>query len=151
MEVKAKAKFIRMSPKKIRLVIDMVRGKDVLPALDILRFTNKLAARPVIKLLDSAIANAEHNFKLERANLYIKEIRADEGPTLKRWMPRAFGRATTLRKRMTHLSIILDDKADRGKKPAEAVKKEEPPKETKAPEAKKRSLLKKDKKEKNNK
>lgn len=115
MEVKAKARFIRMSPKKVRLVIDNIRGKDALQALDILKFINKLASNPVEKLLNSAIANAENNFKLEKGNLYIKEIRADDGPTLKRWMPRAFGRATTIRKRMTHISIVLGEKVVKGK------------------------------------
>ncbi len=109
MEIKAKAKYIKMSPKKVRLVIDVIRGMDVKNALDQLRFLNKAATKPIEKLLNSAIANAVHNFSLEKNNLYIKEIRADEGPTLKRWRPRAFGRAGAIRKRSSHISIILDE------------------------------------------
>lgn len=109
MEIKAKAKFIRMSPRKVRLVIDMIRGKQVEEALDILNFSNKWAKRPVIKLLNSAIANATHNFNLQKNNLYIKTIKADGGPMLKRWSPRAFGRAGMIRKRTAHIEIVLDE------------------------------------------
>ncbi len=110
MEVRAKAKFIRMSPKKIRLIIDVVRGMDVDVALNQLRFIPKAAALPVSKLIDSAIANAHHNFSLLRSNLYIKEIRADMGPVLKRWSPRAFGRAAQIRKRMSHITLVLGER-----------------------------------------
>ncbi|MFA5075812.1 MAG: 50S ribosomal protein L22 [Patescibacteria group bacterium] len=110
MEVKAKARYLRMSPQKTRLVIDKIRGLDVNIALSQLVFTNKAAAGPVRKLLKSALANAEHNFKLEKSNLYIAKITADQGPSLKRWRPRAFGRATPIKKRTTHLSIILAEK-----------------------------------------
>lgn len=110
MQVSAKARYIRMSPKKIRLVLDLIRGLDVEDALRQLQFTNKAAVGPITKLLNSAIANATNNFNLEKSNLFIKEIRADDGPTLKRWKPRAFGRATPIRKRMAHISIVLDEK-----------------------------------------
>ncbi len=120
MEVKAKARYIRISPKKVRLVIDLVRGMDVSVAENQLAFLNKGAARPVLKLLRSAIANAVNNNKLEKDNLYIKKITADDGPTLKRWMPRAFGRATMLRKRTSHINIVLDEKV-----PTEEKKKSE--------------------------
>ncbi len=110
MEVKAKAKFVRMTPRKIRLVVDVVRGMDVGPALDQLSFMNKVAATPVYKLVASAVANATNNFKLDKNNLYISEITANDGPTLKRWKPRAFGRATTLLKRSAHIAIVLSEK-----------------------------------------
>jgi len=109
MEVKAKARFIRMSPQKVRLVVDLIRGKKVSQALDIAEFSNKWAKRPVIKLLQSAIANAKHNFNLEESNLFIKEIRVDGGPMLKRWTPKAHGRATTVRKRTSHIEIVLGE------------------------------------------
>lgn len=110
MEVKAKARFIRMSPKKVRLVVDIIRGMDVIAAEEQLSFSKKAAAGVVLKLLRSAVANAEHNFNLSKDNLYIKTITADDGPTLKRWMPRAFGRATTIRKRSSHINIALEEK-----------------------------------------
>ncbi|NCF75116.1 MAG: 50S ribosomal protein L22 [Xanthomonadaceae bacterium] len=116
MEMKAKAKYIKMSPKKIRLVVNIIRKMDVNDSLAQLKFMNKLAAKPVEKLLNSAVANAKHNFGLERDNLYIKEIKVDEGPTLKRWRPRAFGRAGAIRKRSSHISLILDEKEETIKK-----------------------------------
>ncbi|MFA5753823.1 MAG: 50S ribosomal protein L22, partial [Patescibacteria group bacterium] len=106
MEVKANLKHLRMSPRKARLVIDVIRKMPVLTALDQLKFVNKLAAQPIIKLIRSAIANAENTYSLERDNLYIKEFRSDEGVMLKRWMPRAHGRATSIRKRGCHLSLV---------------------------------------------
>ena len=107
MEVNAKARFVRMSPRKVRLVIDVIRGMDIARAKDQLRFMKKAAAGPVMKLLDSAVANAEHNFKLASDTLFVKAIAADGGPALKRWTPKAFGRAAPIKKRMTHISIVL--------------------------------------------
>ena len=98
-----------MAPRKVRAVIDLVRGKQADEALRVLSLTNKLASTPVKKLIDSAIANATNNFKLDRSTLTIAQIYANEGPTLKRWMPRAFGRATTIRQRSCHVHIVLDD------------------------------------------
>jgi large subunit ribosomal protein L22 len=109
MEVKAKAKFIRMSPRKVRLVVDVIRNKTALEALEQLQFINKRAVRPLEKLLNSAIANAKHDYEIEQDNLYIKDIRVDEGPTLHRWMARAHGRATPIRKRTSHIRLILDE------------------------------------------
>ncbi len=101
-----------MSPRKVRLVIDVIRGKSVPVAVTSLQFLKKDASRPVLKLLQSAMANAEHNFKLDPATLRVKSVMADGGPTLKRWRPRAFGRAAPIRKRTTHISLVLsDDKA----------------------------------------
>lgn len=116
MQIKAKVKFIRMSPKKIRLVVDVIRGLEVGEALERLRLMKKEAKQPVIKLLNSAVANAENNFELSKDNLYIKEIKVDEGRTLKRWMPRAHGRATTIRKRMSHILVTLAEIKDTGEK-----------------------------------
>lgn len=109
MEVKAKAKFIRMSPTKIRLVANLVQKMPVAKALDQLRFINKLAAGPVAKLIKSASANAEHNFELAKDNLFIKELTVDQGPTLKRSLPRAHGRATPIRKRTSHINLVLGE------------------------------------------
>ena len=109
MEVKAKAKFIRMSPTKIRLVANLIKKMPVEKALDQLQFINKLASGPVANLIKSAMANAEHNFELEKGNLFIKELTVNQGPTLKRSMPRAHGRATPIRKRTSHINLILGE------------------------------------------
>jgi large subunit ribosomal protein L22 len=114
MEVKAKARYIRMSPKKVRLVAGLVRGMGVGQAEAHLGLTQKAAALPVLKLLRSAIANAEHNFKLEKADLFIKEISVDGGPVLKRFKPRAFGRAGSIRKRTSHINLTLADRTAKG-------------------------------------
>jgi large subunit ribosomal protein L22 len=118
MEVKASAKKIRISPRKVRLVIDLVRGAKVGDALDQLRFMNKNAKTVVEKLIKSAIANAVNTYELSEDNLFIKEIRVDEGVTLKRWMPRARGRATPVRKRTSHIILTLGELEDSGKKEA---------------------------------
>lgn len=110
MEVKAIARHIHMSPQKIRLVVDVIRGKRVSDAQAQLRFMNKAAALPVLKLLNSAVANASHNFKLDPSLLYVKSVTADGGPIIHRWTPRAQGRATPIRKRTTHIAIVLDEK-----------------------------------------
>lgn len=115
-----------MSPRKIRLVIDVVRKMPVDKALDQLRFVNKLAAESVVKLIKSAIANAVNTYNLERDNLYIKEIRSDEGVMLKRWMPRAHGRATSIRKRGCHVSLTLGEIKDSGKKDKKVMKAADP-------------------------
>lgn len=120
-----------MSPRKVRLVVNTVRGLSVAEAETRLTFLPKLAAKPVLKLLRSAVANAEHNFQLNRNDLYIRTIVADGGPTLKRWRARAFGRAAPIRKRTTHISLVLSTKGD-AKAPAKA-----PVKVAKKPAAKK--------------
>jgi large subunit ribosomal protein L22 len=126
MEIKASLNHLRMSPRKARLVLDVVRKMPIEKALEQLQFLNKLAAEPIKKLIESAIANAEHNFSIERSNLYIKEIKADGGMTLKRWMPRAHGRATTIRKRSCHIKLTLAEIVESGKKEARKVKVEAP-------------------------
>lgn len=110
MEVKAKLRHLHIAPRKVRLVINLIRGLEVGRALEQLSVIKQRAARPVFKLLKSAIANAGHNFNLDKDNLYIKEIRADEGPSLKRWQPRAFGRAHPIMKRASHISLILEER-----------------------------------------
>lgn len=110
MEIKAQAKYIRMSPKKIRQICDVIRGMEASQAETQLQFIKRRAAKPVLKLLRSALANAKHNFGLEKENLYIQKIVADEGPTLYRWQPRAFGRATPRRRRASHISLILSER-----------------------------------------
>ncbi len=133
MDTKAQAKHIRTSPRKLRLVVDLIRGMEVDKALDQLKFSNKNGAKPVAKLLNSAIANALNNFELSRENLLVKEIRVDDGTTLKRWMPRAHGRATPIRKRASHISIVLGEIKDSGDKKAKKQKIEKPVKLSQAP------------------
>ncbi|MDD5040346.1 MAG: 50S ribosomal protein L22 [Patescibacteria group bacterium] len=116
MEVTAKLNFLRMSPRKVRLIVNVVRGMDVERAEYQLHFMKKAAALPVLKLLKSAIANAENNNKLKKENLFIKRISVDEGPALKRWEGRAFGRASMIRKRSSHVAIVLDEKKPTAKK-----------------------------------
>ena len=108
--VHAKARYVRTSARKARLVCDHIRGKDVEQARAILSFTPRGAAKPWMKLLESAIANAEHNHELVGDELKIASVHADEGPTLKRYRPRAMGRATRIRKRTSHLTITLTPK-----------------------------------------
>jgi ribosomal protein L22 len=108
--VRAQAKYVRTSARKARLVCDHIRGKDVVEARAILAFTPRAAAKPWLKLLESAVANAEHNHELLGDDLRIAAVHADEGPTLKRYRPRAMGRATRIRKRTSHLTITLTPK-----------------------------------------
>lgn len=106
----ATARYIRISSRKVKVVIDLIRGKSVDEAEAILLYTPKAAAEPVLKLLRSAIANAENNLDLSRDNLYVAEIYANQGPTLKRYRPRARGSAFHIRKRTSHITVILDEK-----------------------------------------
>jgi large subunit ribosomal protein L22 len=110
MEVKARLRFARISPRKARLVADLVRGKRSQEALNILNFTKKAAAKILIKLLKSAIANATQKKTVDIDRLYVKQIMVDQGPTMKRYQPRALGRATTIRKRTSHINIVLDER-----------------------------------------
>lgn len=126
MEIRASLKHLRMSAQKTRLVVDVIRKMPVLSALDQLQFVNKLAATPVAGLIKSAIANAENTYGLEKSNLYVKEIRVDEGLTLKRWMPRAHGRATTIRKRACHIHLVLAEIKESGKAEKKVVKTADP-------------------------
>ncbi len=110
MEIKAIAKHIRVSPRKIRLLIGEIRGKKVEEALNLLAFAPQRGAPILRKLLNSAIANAGQNPDTDVDSLFIKHIFADGGPTLKRFRPRAMGRATRIKKRTSHLTIILDER-----------------------------------------
>jgi len=151
MDVKAKTKYLRISPRKVRLVVDVVRGLPVTEALERLAVLNKRAVRPVVKLINSAIANAENNFELKKEDLFIKFFAVDEGPTLKRWRARAFGRAAMIRKRTSHLNLVLSDGKEEVKK---EVKSKEVDKEVKEDDIKiiekdaKKKEVKKDNKEK---
>ena len=107
MNARAQAKHVRQSPYKVRRVLDLVRGLPVDEAQVVLQFTNRKAAPTIKKVLDSAVANAEHNLALDADELFVAEAYADEGPTLKRWRPRARGRATKIRKRTSHITIIV--------------------------------------------
>ena len=109
MESRAVARYIRISPRKVRLIMDQIRGRKVEEALNLLSFAPQKGAFLLRKLISSAVANAEQNFNMDVDNLYIKRIFADEGPTLKRFRPRAMGRATRIRKRTSHLTVILDE------------------------------------------
>ncbi len=109
METKAEARFVRISARKVRLLMDEVRGKKVGEARLRLTYAPQKAAGILKKVIDSAVANAENNNDCDVDTLYIKKIYGNEGPTLKRWRPRAQGRATKIRKRTSHLTVILDE------------------------------------------
>ena len=105
--MRATAKYVRIAPRKARLVADEVRGKSYPEAASILRFTNKRAAKVIGDVVNSAAANAEHNMDADPEELFVREIRVDEGPTIKRYRARALGRATMIRKRTSHISVEL--------------------------------------------
>jgi large subunit ribosomal protein L22 len=109
-EARSIAKFVRISPRKAGQVADLVRGKNANEALAILKYTPKAAAPMVAKVIKSAMANAENNYNMDVDKLYVAEIYANQGPTMKRFMPRAMGRATTIRKRTSHIGVVLKEK-----------------------------------------
>jgi len=109
-EVKAYLRYLRIAPRKVRLVADLIRGKSVEEAERILNFTRKKAALPLLKLLKSAIANAKHNFNLDAKNLYISKITVDEGPKMEKIFPRARGRADIIQKKTSHITLVLKEK-----------------------------------------
>lgn len=115
-----------MSPRKLRLVVDLVRGKKVTRAQAILGLLQKKGAHPILKLLNSAVANAKHNHNIAVEGLIIKHITVDGGPVLKRFMPKAHGRATPVRERTSHVNLILEPMAEKNVVKAEAVKTTEP-------------------------
>ena len=110
MEVRAVAKDVRMSPRKARIVIDAIRGKDVNEALRIVRLSNKKAAKPIRKTLESAIANAENNYDIDVDDLYVVRATVDMGRSLRRMRPRAYGRADLIRRPMSHITIVVGDR-----------------------------------------
>ncbi|MBU0485815.1 MAG: 50S ribosomal protein L22 [Proteobacteria bacterium] len=109
MESKALARHIRISPQKARLVADLVRGKDVESAINMLRFMPKKGARILRKVIESAVANASQNETIDVDTLFIKKVIVDGGPMLKRIRPRAMGRATKILKRSSHITVVLDE------------------------------------------
>ena len=109
-QAKAIARTVRIAPRKVRLVVDLIRGKQVGEAIAILKHTPKAASPVVEKVLNSAIANAEHNYDLDVNSLIVSEVFVDEGPTLKRFRPRAQGRASAINKRTSHITIVVGEK-----------------------------------------
>ncbi|NPV26997.1 MAG: 50S ribosomal protein L22 [Firmicutes bacterium] len=112
MEAKAVAKYIRISPRKARLVVDLIRGKALNEALAILKFIPQMAAKSIEKVVKSAAANAEHNYDMNKDDLYIAAIYVDQGPTLKRYKPRAQGRADLMRRRTSHITVVVREKKE---------------------------------------
>ncbi|MFA6215028.1 MAG: 50S ribosomal protein L22 [Patescibacteria group bacterium] len=140
-EIKASANYLRLSAKKTRLVIERVKGLEAEKALDYLRFVNKGSVLPITKLIKSAIANAENNFTLDKKDLYVKSFVANTGPVLKRWRPRAHGRAGAIRKQTAHLELILGVRPGAKKgKITKSESKEEEVKVVKPNEVKKEAL-----------
>ena len=124
MEIRAVAKYIRISPKKIRLVVDLIRDMSLNKAIETLSFLPHRAARPLLKVINSAIANAENNFGLKKEDLQIKSLIVNQGPALKRWVPKARGVATPIKRRSSHITVILA-----ATKAGESIKKPEEKKE----------------------
>jgi large subunit ribosomal protein L22 len=112
MQAKAVARTVRIAPRKARLVVDLIRGKQVGEAVAILNHTPKAASPIVEKLLKSAVANAEHNYEMDVNNLVVAQVFVDEGPTMKRFRPRAQGRASAINKRTSHITIVLSEKKE---------------------------------------
>jgi len=110
MEVKASLKFARVGAQKARLVADVVRGKDVSEALKVLTFMNKKTAILLKKIIESAVANADQKKNMDLDKLYVKTVYVDQGPVLKRFRPRAQGRASGIRKKMSHINVVLDER-----------------------------------------
>lgn len=112
MQVRATAKYIRISPRKVRLVVDAIRGKSASEAMAMLQFMPQGAAKEVYKVVKSAVANAENNFNLSPEDLYVAAVTANEGPTLKRFRPRAHGRVGSVLKRSSHITVVVGEKEE---------------------------------------
>ena len=110
-DARAYLRHLRISPRKVKIVLDLIRGKEIGRAIGILKSTPKIAAEPLYKLLNSAVANAENNFKMDASRLYVSECFVCPGPILKRVMPRAQGRAFRINKRSSHITIAVKEKA----------------------------------------
>jgi|SRR5690554_109684 large subunit ribosomal protein L22 len=110
MEAKAVLRTVRIAPRKVRLVLDLIRGRNVDEAIVLLNTINKAASEPILKLLNSVVANAVNNLGLNRESLYIKEVYAGEGPTLKRYRPRARGSASPINKRTSHIYMTVAER-----------------------------------------
>lgn len=116
-EITAQLRFLRNSPRKMRLVVDLMRGRSVVRTQNLLSVMNKTAAKHLLKLLNSAVANAKHNYSLTADQLRVKSIMVDGGPALKRWMPKAHGRATPVRERTSHVKLVLEEIIKKTKNP----------------------------------
>lgn len=128
-ELKARAlgKYIRVAPRKAQQVAELIRGAKVVDALNTLKFTTKASSKAILKVLNSAVANARQNSKVREENLYVSEVYVDQGPTLKRFRPRAMGRATRIRKRTSHITVVVAEQPEKEvakKAKAEKVKKQ---------------------------
>ena len=110
MEAKATAKYVRIAPRKVRVVMDLIRGKNMQDAFAILKFTPKVGAEAIEKVLKSAVANAENNFDMNEDNLYVSEAYVDQGPTLKRIHPRSRGQAFKILKRTSHITVVVAER-----------------------------------------
>ena len=143
MEIKVKLNNLRTAPRKVRQVVDLVRGKEVPEARSILLFTVNKSARPVLKLLNSAVASAKHNLQLDESNLFISKITVDEGPKLKRWHPMSRGRAYPIIKRSSHIVLVLSEKNLGVKEIKDKEKIERTTKKIKSPAPKAKSSSKK--------
>lgn len=143
MQVKATAKYIHMSPRKTRLVVDLIRGMSIDAARRQLLFSKKLAAKPVLKTLNSAVANAVNNFGAQEAELKIERAFVDEGPTFHRYKPRAHGRAMAIRKRMSHITIAVTDGKDTEAKSIQPVESKKEEKKATKPKTEKKPAVKK--------
>lgn len=112
MQARAEAKYVRVAPRKARLLVDLIRGMNVKEARAQLKFSPKQTAQPVLKVLNSAIANAEHNLNAKTDDFRVIEAYVNEGPKIKRYKPRAQGRATLIRKRMSHITVVVGDSSE---------------------------------------
>ena len=110
MEARAQAKYVRITPRKARQVVDLIRGRDAVEALTLLKHTPKTAAAVVEKVVKSAIANAEHNLELNRKDLYVSQAYVDQGPMMKRWRARMRGMPAPIRKRSSHITVVVKEK-----------------------------------------
>lgn len=140
MSVISKLNYLRIAPRKVRLVTALIKKKKVDQAQTVLRFTTKRAAKPLLKLLDTAIADAKNNFQIDPANLYISKITVDEGPKYKRWRARSRGMAGQIQKKTSHITLILEELSPSDKKlekvPKKQIKKEEKVQKIEKPKSK---------------
>jgi large subunit ribosomal protein L22 len=111
-EAKAIAKYVRIAPRKVRIVMDLIRGKDIADAFAILKFTPKRGATLIEKVLKSAVANAENNFDMDADKLFVSTCFVDQGPTMKRYHPRSRGQAFSILKHTSHITVVVSEKAD---------------------------------------
>jgi len=139
--VTAKLRYLRIAPRKVRLAADLIRGKSVEEAEELLLFTVKRVSLPMLKLLKSAVANAKNNFQLDESNLYIQKILVDEGPKYKRWMPQARGQAYEIQKKTSHITIVLEETAKKAKRNAKRKKVESVEKKAGSAESEKPSAI----------